>query len=110
MQSLDIDLGSLALESKATDARLHLSSVARFLASEKDDIAALEERLTSSCDGLSGLTRPWTVRGHDFRLELMLRIDIGIEPGNQHALVEVLSSRLMDAKVCTSRLQLHRQC
>ena len=98
MPSVDIDLGSLEMKSKASGLRLRMTSEATFAASAKDDVDALCEGLTSP-ELNNSLNRPWIICDKTFKLEIALHLEHEPTPASRDDLVNILSERLRLSKV-----------
>lgn len=99
MHPVDVDLGSLELESNVPGLLLQLSSVARFAPSAKDVVDTLQEELTHENLSASSRNRPWITRGNSFRLELSLKFEPFADLDQNGTLIETLTARLRIAKV-----------
>ena len=99
MGSVEVDLGSLELESKFSGLQLQLSSVAKFAPSAEDDVDTLRKQLTRENLNASSKVRPWITRGNAFRLELSLQMELDRDAAHNDTLFETLTSRLRTAKV-----------
>lgn len=110
MQTVDMDLGSLELESKASGLQLQLSSLAKFAPSAEDDFDTLRERLTHGKLNAICIDHPWITRGNVFRLELSLHVESGLHVDGQETLIETLTARLRTAKVTQMSLYFGREC
>ena len=106
MQLVDLDLGSLELEWKASGLHLQLSSHAAFAPSAKDDIDTLRERLTCELLNASSVNRPWITRGSAFRLELSVMFEDELDRSGLEELIQTLTTRLKTAKVTNMQCQL----
>lgn len=95
----ELELGRLDLVSKISDLQLRLTSSATVAPSAEDDIAQIQDKLTECRLSPSSNDRPWFTRGSPFILILKLRIETGLKPEDQDAVVEALSTQLRIAKV-----------
>ena len=99
MATMDVDLGSLELESKSSGLQLQLRTLARFAPSPEDDVDALRQRLIHEQLNTDSVDRVWIERGHKYRLELSLHLELGLDEKETHTVMETLVNRLRAAKV-----------
>lgn len=93
-----LDLGSLQLHSRTSGHCVYVHSAAEFAASEKDefDLHSLLTRpgLTAQDDAL-----PWVHAGRNLTLSLTIHMDDSLSDISSQEVIEVLSVRLVQAKV-----------
>jgi len=99
MPSSDVDLGSLDLVTKLPDLQLQLNSSATFLLSAEDDIAKLQEALTSERLSVNSKDKTWIMQSRPLEFVVSLTSACNLVFSEQEELAEALSNRLRMCKV-----------